>query len=399
MEDDTLDLRNWGRGRQDAPPPVDTSGKPTRAQFDAAAKKVMSTAPGGLSREQFYGLIDRELAGTPMAPHALNHPIDESGRDISQHEPDTFWGGFGKSIKDQIVGASGMGQGMAHPQDIGDFLSLALPEMPNQLRTAIPNAAKVVKEGVSEAPGWRQIPSSIWNKIDEYVKEPDQTTLSRMFNKKPLAVQMNDLPATAAPERAAAPPFRATGQENATAKGAARQSILNPPAPKATLATAPPNITVHGQVFKPTDPLYDTLMGKASTGDPFTEGVTEHRVDDTELDPRITNDATRTLGTSKPVAAASSDMMDQLLGKLGGTKTPVGAPPPRILSLKPEKIAPEQWGELRRYYGADELARLTGKTADEIRQLAPGPSRTPLGVEDKLNQNPDGIFKFLKDDQ
>src|SRR6266446_7208470 len=58
-----------------------------------------------------------------------------------EHEPETWWGGFKKSIKDQILGATAgneMLQGAAHPQTTGDFLSLLVPsELPN-LRNFIP---------------------------------------------------------------------------------------------------------------------------------------------------------------------------------------------------------------------------------------------------------------------
>lgn len=40
---------------------------PTREQFDAAARKVSATAPAGLSKDDFYALIDRELSGVPQA--------------------------------------------------------------------------------------------------------------------------------------------------------------------------------------------------------------------------------------------------------------------------------------------------------------------------------------------
>lgn len=62
---------------------------PTREQFDAASKKVMASAPSGLSREQFYALIDKELAGAPP---------------VGEHQPDTYWGGVKKSVSDTFSG-------------------------------------------------------------------------------------------------------------------------------------------------------------------------------------------------------------------------------------------------------------------------------------------------------
>lgn len=56
-----------------------------------------------------------------------------------QHEPDTWWGGFLGSIKNQILGTTIPAlQGAAHPDSLGDVMSLVLPsELPN-LRQYLP---------------------------------------------------------------------------------------------------------------------------------------------------------------------------------------------------------------------------------------------------------------------
>lgn len=97
-----IDLRNWGKGRPDTPA-ASPSG-PTKEQFEAAAQKIMQTAPPGLSREDFFALIDRELS-PKVSPQFANAPVDETGK-VSEHEPGTFMGGFLKSIKDQVLHAT-----------------------------------------------------------------------------------------------------------------------------------------------------------------------------------------------------------------------------------------------------------------------------------------------------
>jgi hypothetical protein len=52
---------------------------PTKEAFDAAAQKVMKTAPDGLSREDFFARIDKELAPPEPAPETLAKSDTSSG--------------------------------------------------------------------------------------------------------------------------------------------------------------------------------------------------------------------------------------------------------------------------------------------------------------------------------
>lgn len=89
--------------------------QPTREQFDAAAKKVRASAPDGLTKDQFYALIDKELS--PKVDGA-----------VSKDEPGTFWGGFMKSVNNQATSlGNSLFESSAHPKEPGDFLSLMLP--------------------------------------------------------------------------------------------------------------------------------------------------------------------------------------------------------------------------------------------------------------------------------
>ena len=90
------------------------------------------------------------------------HNILAEGRATEpQHEPDTWWGGFFKSLKDQALGTTIPAlQGAAHPQSAGDFLSLLLPsELPN-LRNFIPSLKgklPQIAEQVRESPAIENI--------------------------------------------------------------------------------------------------------------------------------------------------------------------------------------------------------------------------------------------------
>ncbi len=90
---------------------------PTRAQFDAAMQKVIASAPEGLSQEQFYALIDKELTKTPADSLALHHISGPQNiGDKPQSEP---------SLLTRI--GQGAFEGAAHPKSMGDFLSLIVP--------------------------------------------------------------------------------------------------------------------------------------------------------------------------------------------------------------------------------------------------------------------------------
>lgn len=68
---------------------------PTREQYNEAAKRVMATAPPGLSRDQFYALIDKELAPKGPIPADQQEPLPEGptvrgfGRNMFESGMDT----------------------------------------------------------------------------------------------------------------------------------------------------------------------------------------------------------------------------------------------------------------------------------------------------------------------
>lgn len=101
---------------------------PTREQFESAAQQVMKTAPKGLSRDQFFAMIDKVIQDTPDKPgQGELAPHDQFGRPT--HEPDTFMGGATKSLMSEVL-AGGKDNPLRHaayPQNIGDLAGLLLP--------------------------------------------------------------------------------------------------------------------------------------------------------------------------------------------------------------------------------------------------------------------------------
>lgn len=93
---------------------------PTREQFDAAAKKVMQSAPSGLNRDQFFALIDKELSGDDQNKVT-------AAKTVGADEPGTWWGGalksLGNSLSSSVTDNEAV-QGAAHPQSLGDLMSV-----------------------------------------------------------------------------------------------------------------------------------------------------------------------------------------------------------------------------------------------------------------------------------
>lgn len=68
----------------------------------------------------------RELVkDEPKTPLLMRQPNEG----VEQHEPDTFWGGFGKSVLDQVMagGKDNPIRRAANPQGVGDMASMLLP--------------------------------------------------------------------------------------------------------------------------------------------------------------------------------------------------------------------------------------------------------------------------------
>lgn len=417
--------------------------QPTREQFDAAAKSVMETAPAGLSREQFFALIDQQLAGTPKhsAETVYDDPALAQKEKLASGEiPSSFGEGFLRSIKDQakaaITGNSGL-EHAAHPETPGDFLSLLLPQGVNrsaQLAKEVEESGRASARGAGS--GLLNRVRGFWKGVGQDINTPTQTLGSGphpsvLDEDKRL---MGLAPEEAAPAATITPntgrDFYDTYKSNGAQPTGGRRAAPTPKPPPAPPAPKPEPISVGGQTINPTDALYQRLRGMTGGGaatPPAAPNATDMLADalsERGLDPRISNvppgptaplnvaDLYPKEATHPIVDEVSSKMLpsdrriantprqDELMSKLGGQQTTTD---PIAQELMGGRRATDQavnmstadWQELRRYYGSEKLAQMTGKTVEEIKQLAPGPSHTPLAVEDSINQNPDGIFKWL----
>lgn len=456
---------------------------PTRQEFDAIAKHVMETAPAGLSRDQFFALIDKEVA-KPL--DSVNNAPDPEA------EPDTFGGGFLRSLKKDFLGASvnnSLTQGAAHPKDLGDFLGLLLPAGYRAGGLAKESAESGIAAAKGAQPGMLNRVRGFWRGVGQDIQgKPTSVARDEMLlndgAKAPAAAAAapaaeRDLysaykakPTPAVPPRVykpgTAPPStgvptlednisdsitallkesddsRITSlppEQGITPGGTTRQSGSFPkrnsvgqaggytsgrPAvtpqqydevvesaaatPKPAPYTPPAAPEPPPPVQEPALP-FDTRMSiggqTIKEGHPAYDSFKEALMRD-GIEPPPTSTPPAPADVVKP---AADDAMSQKLQEMFGGKgldvpppvaqeaTAAGGGPlsqPRVTRINPDKLTPELWSELRRFHGAEELARLTGKSVEEVKALAPGPSTLPLEVEDRINQNPDGLFKFLR---
>lgn len=478
--------------------------QPTREQFEAAAQRVMETAPPGLSREDFFALIDKEVA-SPQSSAPLRPGIDyaTSGLDgppKGEPEPDTWGGGFLKSLKDQFFEATAgnpLIQSAAQPQSMGDFLSLVLPSqvaaapIAKSIGGSIPNIRERMSRGLSSLGRAVQRGSESMRPLS--IGSPTLTTIRKALDLSGRGI-----------EKAAGGRRLAKGYDRYLPNKLGYQtprdmSVMTPPEslPTSSLSDVDrympnrsgytgPSAVLDDVGDLPTSSLseVDRYMpntsgyGESAGGASFSripyrpqEGV----VPSSQMSPRIAGKSptledelilaledvrapeSPSLVSGAPEQAITSggplrqsgvfsrserigqpggyssgrpatrpdtpsnpleDLLNAIHGEEGSPNIPSGhgtfvddatelgsrsrsplgpgAPPPAAsevggasaIRMTPEQVAaltPGEWMELRRMYGARDLARMTGKSADEIRsRLAPGPSRTPLVAEERI---------------
>lgn len=105
--------------------------QPSKEQFDAAAQKVLKTAPPGLSRDQFFALIDKELAPSPE--------FSKIGEDSAPKASERL----GEML-----------QPLAHPQTVSDFGNILMAPV-DATRSVLPMVAGKVAQAASNLPSLR----------------------------------------------------------------------------------------------------------------------------------------------------------------------------------------------------------------------------------------------------
>lgn len=401
--------------------------------------------------------IEVEMPAAPMeSSYALMSKAAETNKqpEGGPHEPDTFTGGFLKSIKDQLTPAlSAQNPGLeaaAHPKGVADLLTLILPSGINEAINPIRNVASGMARGFSEGKG------SILKRAAGALKEgwgiegrdtggklyiPGREDIrSRRFNARPLSDQMKYLPTediALPPSRAAAPPTIGETPSGNDLPLYLQQQLMEQHGGVESAASGSSRVGM--PPHNPTQaPITARLAPQKKA--PSLDDVLMEALQDEPIDARISNlppEQTITPGGSTKQSgkfrksdslgqpggytsgrpATGPDRASELLDKFGGRAAPesplgtetapvsegaAGAPPAEnLLSGEPipasrvGELTEEDWKMLRQHFGARDAGRLTGKSAEDVRKLSGGgPSRTPTVAQERIdNYNPDKHLK------
>jgi hypothetical protein len=154
----------------------------TRAQFEAAAKKVMETAPPGLSKEKFLDLVHQQITQGSSTEIPLLQMRSHLNEQETPKEPDTYAGGFIKGLKDYYGPKLGLETGTGNKPGgaLRETMESAampetLPEMSQSLIPAVPPVlaryASAIREGIEAAPSPLRVPQSVLKVLKDRVGE------------------------------------------------------------------------------------------------------------------------------------------------------------------------------------------------------------------------------------
>lgn len=166
--------------------------------------------PDGTSQDVMKAALQKLTNPQGPAPSALDMLSGRRGFSSDEgkpKEPDTFRGGLIKGLKREFDATKAPGaQEMAHPSTAGDMASLLLPAdlgavraINNDVINPVRNLVRGAAEGAANKQGLKKIPA-VLKGMYETATDPAAPG-QRAFARKPLAQQMESLPATPAPER------------------------------------------------------------------------------------------------------------------------------------------------------------------------------------------------------
>lgn len=374
---------------------------PTREQFDAATKKVMASAPPGLSRDDFFKLVDQELSD--FSNGTMLTALSRKG---GENEP---MPGDNKltSSPGVIRGMVSAGQGMAHPgidmetgkaksklATAGDAAMLALPSL---LGSSAAEAAsrywqgtKAAARETTSARDALTLPVRAYNKVKDALPSSNQAAADTFLNRgakyeptppvftggdvtplpkvKPAAVPL--------PPRAKAPTLEQALQE-------ALESAQGVDAPTVSSASADAAPVMAGSqkprlgkrpggytTENPPKGAYGPAEQSAST--PVEEAGAELAPEGVTRSP-----ADVRAGTDKPHFSASE--VARIQERTGG-------------QMLPDSTMADTAAALRRLKGSRDAGAMmfpdmlpASARGELVKKMAPGPSQVPLEAEARIN--------------
>lgn len=378
---------------------------PSREQFEAATKKVMQTAPAGLSRDDFFKLVDQELS-----TFSSGTPLQSITRGGGESEPMP-----GEEKKPGLIqGLVSMGQGMAHPGvdtttgkaksklgTAGDMASLAVPSFLGAEGRTLLDAGKRYWQGTKAAAAETTsardaltLPVRAYSKVKDALPSSNRAAADTFLNRgakyepKPPVITGGDvtpLPkakpaAVPLPPQAKAPTLEEALMDALKGAGegdAPSVSTLAPDAAPVMTGTQKPKLpAVKGSkagrpggytTENPPKGAYGPAEQSAST--PVEEAGAELAPEGVTRSPADTR-----AGMEKPrFNAQEVSRMQELTGQM----LPNGEMADTAATLRRLKGS--------RDAGAAMFPEMPSSARGElVKKLAPGPSRVPLEAEERI---------------
>lgn len=357
---------------------------------------------------------------TPEAPFTGSYGLMADAASPNK-EPDTFAGGFLNKIG--LSGRNPLLAGAAQPKNVGDFLSLLIPSQVEGVAKTAAQYGRAIKQGVSEAPMTAKGLLSVPGRAFDALKADMPTARA----------------ATADAAKAAAMPRQMGPLTSESVGGSMPNLVPRTPNPRMTpRLVKSPATTLEEELIRslsegPTDARMTSLppeqtitsggptkqsgkfgksgnMGQAggytsgrpatpavdweaeaenvSRNAPFGEGsIIPSNVKPTELSDvspassRAMKDIVERRQVNKgPMPGMTDRRTAELLDKFGGRGGPTSD------AGGAGNIPAAEVANMRRHYGARDAAKMLGITEDDVRRLAPGPSRTPIVAENRIRE-------------
>ena len=398
----------------------------TPAEFAAAIKAqypIYQSVPDDqlvsqiLAKFPAYKSQIRDVTVTPTAADMLTGKMGTDTGD--EHEPDTFWGGVGKSLKSQILGltTNPMVTGAAHPSTAGDFLSLLVPsEMALGDSGTVAAAKHLATAGSDEAATVSAVrkPGAMLKGMFNKAMDP-VAGREREFMESPLFKQQGALPDVEGAARKIVAPTEATGTPFSQRPLYQQMEEMGD-----VMGTGPTR--QGGAPFPPQAAPVQAgrVVGKAPTLEDELQSILEE-ARQPEQPMTVSGQPEQTMTAGGPTKQSGKFGKSGNLGQAGGytsgrpaTGSPgsgdvvgsgVAASIPEDASSvtggdvtvtpeKPTLSAEETAQMLRRMYGSRDASRMlygSGENTlgrpdaiDAIKRLSPGPSQVPLAAEARI---------------
>lgn len=267
---------------------------------------------------QYKDLVKEE----PKTPLLLRQPNEG----VEQHEPDTFWGGFGKSVLDQVMagGKDNPIRRAANPQGVGDMASMLLPSAIGEHLPSIKEfgsrsvlAMKAAGQETSGVKGAATFPFRAASKFADSLPSANEAAISK-FKGAPVTPTPSPPPVGQAPIQGNALAKKWLDELGVPSHGLDEASPVSTPAP----VTAKPSDPIAGALdaakAERNAPSVGVRMGGKA---PTLEDELQKALEDIRKpsDPRITSMAPEQgITPGAPIKQSGKFGKADALGKPGG---------------------------------------------------------------------------------